>query len=397
MRKGAFAALRAFLAPRASSCLGQAHASARCAASRQRGLTTASQFSGRHKQQWAAAASAAAVVGAACTALLWCRLKDTRCSAANPCPPASDDAVLSTLPQMLSHIGRRRNVRATGGEDGFVAWLQHDFSGKDQLFTCDIASFHRFHAQQSVMLTQHAGGVKLMELVPDVEDCSANELLCCRAAVVSDAGDGDALHIVHVPSGSSSPNMLPPALRVRSIISSPSRPEHLLLITRSATSPLPCDDVHCLDLTSGQLILHCRNPGFVTQWAADLATLSVRACVCTHAPQLGASSPSYVKARGRGGEGPWVHVCELPNGGHVAGFADSGASLLVMARTDVAYTAEKHLLSPLLSDRGKRHKDVLCSNATGQALALQVCQRHFASMHAVPLFRLTSRPGRRPL
>ncbi len=374
--------MRAFLAPRASTSPSHPHSSARRVQRLQnsttRGLTTATQFSGRHKQRWAAAAaSAAAVVGAACT-ILWCRLKDSRCAAAAPsstCLPAPD-AVLSTLPQMLSHISRRRNVRANSGEHGFVAWLQHDFSGKDQLFTCDTASFERFHAQQAVMLTQHAGGVKLMELLPDVQDCSANELLCGRAAVVSDAGDGDALNIVHVPSGASSPNMLPPALRVRSIISSPARPEHLLLITRSAASPLSCDDVHCLDLTTGQLTLHCRNPGFVTQWAADLATLSVRACVCAHVPQHGAASPSYVKARGRGGEGPWVHVCELPNGGHVAGFADAGASVLVMARAaaaDVTYTAEKHLLSPLLSARGKRHKKVLCSNATGQALALQVC------------------------
>jgi hypothetical protein len=73
--------------------------------------------------------------------------------------------------------------------------------------------------------------------------------------------------------------------------------------------------------------------------------------------------------------GPWRHVCELPNGGHVAGFADSGGSLLVMNRAaaaDVTFIAEKHHLSPVLSTLGKRHKEVLCLSATGHALALQV-------------------------
>jgi hypothetical protein len=277
---------------------------------------------------------------------------------------------------MLSHISRRRNVRVADGEGGFVAWLQEDFSGKEQLFACDALSFERSRMQQDIMICQIENGVKLMELIPNSEDCDTEDGLSGRAAVVSEGCEGDFLYVVHVPSGASSRNMLPAGHRVRSIISSPSRPEHLLLVMRSASSESQCDDVFRLDLVSGQLVLDTPNPGFVTQWAVDSSTLSVRACVCAHSvSQHDGSSPLYVKARGRGGWGPWVHVCELPHGGHVAGFADGGGSLVVMNRnasTDVTFVAEKHQLSPLFGMHGERQRAVLCASATGNSLAVQV-------------------------
>lgn len=385
MRIGFVAAVRAVVARLANTTRAPLHVSAHRPLWRPRsqqttrhvtshGFTTGAHSARRVQQRWSAAAVYSAALVSATSAYLWWRRSDNQCSAA---APRDEDAVLCTVPQMLSHISRRRNLRANCGEDGFVAWLQQDFSGKDQLFVCDTVSFERSRDPQAVMLTQYDGGVKFMELVPDAEDCGDHRALRARAAVVCDAGGGDALHVVHVPSGSSSHNLLPPGLRVRSIVTSPSRPEHLLLVMHSASaSPAShCGDVYRLDLSSGHVTLDCRNPGFVTQWAADLSTLTVRACICAHSPQLGESSPAYVKARGRGGAGPWVHVCELSNGGRVAGFSDSGASLVVMRRSncaDVTFSAEKHQLSPLFSACGKAPKTVLCSNATGRALALQV-------------------------
>ena len=194
-----------------------------------------------------------------------------------------------------------------------MAWLQRDFNGHEQvrhscavlyilrlsasftpqLFACDARSFQHSATPQECLLTQLEGGVALMELVPDVEDCCENDALRGRCAVVSAVDGGDALYVLHVPSGSSSRNMLPPGHRVRAIVSSPTRPEHLLLIMRSAIAPSHCDDVYRLDLATGQLSLDTRNPGFVVQWLADLSTLSVRACVCAHSPQTPDVSALY--------------------------------------------------------------------------------------------------------
>jgi hypothetical protein len=373
------AAARGMLAPLASSPHGHPlslflRPQAQFRWSSTRALTTANQCRSKNMRRWLAAAlSAAAAAGA--SAFLLAQVTGSQCSPQEP-STAAPDAVLSTLPQMLSHISRRRNVRASSGSDGAVVWLQPDFSGKDQLFSCDALAFESCAAPQAVMLTQLEGGVKLMELVPDVDEYSSDQELRGRVAVVAEGSDGDALHLVHLPSGSSSHNLLPPAHRVTSIISSPARPEHLLLIMRSTSSASPADDVFLLDLTTRRLALHARNPGFVSQWAADLSTLTVRACVCSHSPlHSSAPVPSYVKARGRGGAGPWVHVCELPHGGSVAGFSDAGSSIVVMNRAsaaDVNYIAEKHVLSPILSGDSKRQRSVLSSSATGQAVALQV-------------------------
>lgn len=375
MRIGFAAAVRAALASKARGVHFSAHRPPwwpRPQKATSRGFTTGTHLASKVQQRWSGAAVYTAALVSATSAYVWWRRCDNECAAA---APRDDDAVLSTVPQMLSHISRRRNLRANCGEDGFVAWLQQDFGGKDQLFVCDTVSFEKSRDPQAVMLTQYDGGVKFMELVPDAEDCGDHRALRARAVVVCDAGGGDALHVVHVSSGSSSHNMLPPGLRVHSIVASPSRPEHLLLVMHSANaSPEShCGDVYRLDLSRGHVTLDCRNPGFVTQWAADLSTLTVRACLCAHSPQLGVKSPAYVKARGRDA-GPWVHVCELSNGGHVAGFSDCGESLVVMRShgAHLTFSAEKHQLSPLFSAAGKAPKVVLCSNATGRTLALQV-------------------------
>ena len=118
------------------------------------------------KHIMSAAAAAAAAVGLASTLLLMSPSSaPTHCSAdAPPAHVTCASDVPVTAEQLLSRVARRRNVRASGGKQGFVCWLQKDFDGRcafhplhingfcvlnngicrrDQLFACDVAAFEQ--------------------------------------------------------------------------------------------------------------------------------------------------------------------------------------------------------------------------------------------------------------
>ena len=107
--------------------------------SQSRAFASAAHEGRNLKQRMCAAAAAAAAAAAVATTFLLMSRSSAPTHCSSDAPPAhvtcaSD--VPMTAEQLLSRVSRRRNVRASGGKQGFVCWVQKDFGGRCALHPC---------------------------------------------------------------------------------------------------------------------------------------------------------------------------------------------------------------------------------------------------------------------